>query len=404
MARPLTVLFNYVWEKGIYPDKWCEGIIQPLHKKGNRSEPDNYRKLTLMSCMGKIFESIVNRRLAFQCEVDDLHDHTQFGFTKGCRTSDNVFILNTLVSYSKSKKKPLYVTFIDFSKAFDFVNRPFLYYKLIKQGYGGRLLRIIRSLFSKSSARVRWEGQLGSKIDSTFGVLQGGIISPKLFNIFLADMNEYLDHTCGISINDTTFTHLLYADDLVLVSESADGMQILLNNLEAYCNKWHLLVNSQKSKVMIFNLKRNVNVANYKFSIGHEKLEVVDSYKYLGHVLSNSPDIHKLMYDHLLSQGQNAMHVLKEKIKSTFGYLPPSLSLKMFDTHVLPILEYDSEIWFQTKEIEILEKLQLKFLKNLLGVRSQTPTIAILADTGRFSLIYRQQATALKYWHRLKRK
>ena len=96
-------------------------MIQPLHKKGNRNEPDNYHKLTLMSCMGKIFESIVNRRLAFQCEADDLDDHTQFGFTKGCRTSDNVFILDTLVSYSKSRKKPLYVTFIDFSKAFDFV-------------------------------------------------------------------------------------------------------------------------------------------------------------------------------------------------------------------------------------------------------------------------------------------
>ena len=88
-------------------------------------------------------------------------------------------------------------------------------------------------------------------------------------------MNEYLDHTCGITIKGTTFTHLLYADDLVLVSESAAGMQILLNNLEAYCNKWHLLVNSQKSKVMIFNLKRNVNVANYEFLIGREKLHRV---------------------------------------------------------------------------------------------------------------------------------
>ena len=74
----------------------------------------------------------------------------------------------------------------------------------------------------------------------------------------------------------------------------------------------------------------------------------------------------------------------------------------MFDTHILPILEHNSEIWFRTKEIDILEKLKLKFLKNLLGIRSQTSTIAILAETGRFSLIYRQQASALKYWLRLK--
>ena len=90
------------------------------------------------------------------------------------------------------------------------------------------------------------------------------------------------------------------------------------------------------------------------------------------------------------------MHALKERIKSTVGYLPPKISLKMFDTHILPILDYNSEIWFPNKkEIDVLERIQLKFLKNLLGVRNQTSSVAVLADTGRFPLIYRQQATAI---------
>ena len=87
-----------------------------------------------MACMGKIFESIINKRLVFQSEATNIIDPYQFGFTKDCRTSDNVFILDTLISYQKSKRKLLYVTFIDFSKAFDFVNRTFLYYKMIKRG------------------------------------------------------------------------------------------------------------------------------------------------------------------------------------------------------------------------------------------------------------------------------
>ena len=74
----------------------------------------------------------------------------------------------------------------------------------------------------------------------------------------------------------------------------------------------------------------------------------------------------------------------------------------MFDTHILPILEYNSEIWFPVREIDVLERIQLKFLKNMLGVRNQTSTVAILADTGRFPLVYRQQASALKYWDRLR--
>ena len=215
LLHPLTTLYNYIWESGVYPDKWSEGIIQPLHKKGSIDEPDNYRKLTLMACMGKIFESIINKRLVFQSEATNIVDPYQFGFTKDCRTSDNVFILDTLISYQKSKRKPLYVTFIDFSKAFDFVNRTFLYYKMIKKGFGGKLVKIIESMFSKSSARVRWEGELGESIDSTHGVLQGGIVSPKLFNFYLSDMKDYFDQSCGITIDGDTYTHLLYADDLV---------------------------------------------------------------------------------------------------------------------------------------------------------------------------------------------
>ena len=103
------------------------------------------------------------------------------------------------------------------------------------------------------------------------------------------------------------------------------------------------------------------------------------------------------MYEHLAIQAQKAMYALKENTKFTAGYLPPKLSMKMFDTHILPILEYNSEIWFPEKQIDTLEKVQMKFLKNILGVRCQTSTIAILADTGRFLLFVRQQVSALKF-------
>jgi hypothetical protein len=108
LTDPLTILFNYIWDNGNYPDKWAEGIIQPLHKKGSQNEPDNYRKLTLMSCMGKVFESIVNKRLVFQEEATGIIDPHQFGFCKGCRTSDNVFIIDTLLSYytTDTRKDP----------------------------------------------------------------------------------------------------------------------------------------------------------------------------------------------------------------------------------------------------------------------------------------------------------
>ena len=128
----------------------------------------------------------------------------------------------------------------------------------------------------------------------------------------------------------------------------------------------------------------------------------VNSYKYLGHVLCNSKNVQKAIYEHPAIQAQKAMYALKENTKSTAGYLPPKLSMKMFDTHILPILEYNSEICFPEKQIDTLEKVQMKFLKNMLGVRCQTSTIAILADIWRFPLFVRQQVSALKFLNRLR--
>ena len=107
------------------------------------------------------------------------------------------------------------------------------------------------------------------------------------------------------------------------------------------------------------------------------------------------------MHDHIATQAQKAMHLLYDNIRKTVGHLSPPLILKMFDTHVLPILEYNNEIWFSSRKIDSIEKIQLQFLKNMLGVRRQTPSIGILADTGRFPLIIRQHLAAVKYLQRL---
>lgn len=402
LIEPLTTVFNYIWQNRVFPDKWSEGIIQPIHKKGSTEQVDNYRKVTLMASMGKIFEAILNQRLTFQCEAFQIEDPNQFGFCRDRRTSDNIFIIDTLISYQRSKKKSIFVSFIDFTKAFDFVNRDFLYYKLLKMGFGGNLLTLIISLFSKARSKVRWEGQLGRDIDSIYGVLQGGIISPKLFNLFISDIDEYLETECGISVLGNNYTHLVYADDLVLLSDTAEKMQQQLDNLKTYCRKWHLLVNVSKSKVMVFNNRYKNAVDNdMSFQFNGDEIEIVKSFKYLGHLLCNSRNIHALVHESLATKAQHAMHVLKSNIKFSVGFLSPWLAIRMFDSYVTPILDYNSEIWCTGREQTEIEKIQLKFLKNMLNVRQQTPSFSVLADTGRFPLCIKQKVAAMKYWYRL---
>ena len=104
--------------------------------------------------MGKFFNPILNARLYYKNEVLNLDDTCQFGFTPGASTADCVFILDTVIKYQKQNRKPLYLCFVDFTKAFDYINRNALYYKLMNQKIGNNMLNAIMSICDKAKARL----------------------------------------------------------------------------------------------------------------------------------------------------------------------------------------------------------------------------------------------------------
>ena len=398
LSTQFCLIFNHILDNGDYPRQWSEGLINALHKKGDPSNPDNYRKITINVAMAKIFDSILNARLYFKNDAMAIDDPFQFGFTPNRRTTDCVFVLDTVIKYQQSMKKPIFLCFVDFSKAFDYVNRNALYYKLQRQGIGRKMLNVIISMFKKANAKIYHEGNFGDPIDSVCGVLQGGILSPKLFNEFMSDFPQHLNKTDGIKIDNMFFTHLLYADDIVLMSDSPNGLQNSLKCLHDFCSKWHLIVNITKTKVMQINTRTPLPV---QFHYNKQDIENVDSYKYLGHVISNKKATHNKMSEYLCTQAQKALFALAGKTKAAIGYLPPTLALKMFDTYILPILEYNCMIWSKNNQNIELEKIQLAYLKVILGVRKQTSSLAVYAETGRFPLLIRQKVSTINYWSRL---
>ena len=131
-------LFNIVLNTGIIPDSWLLGIIKPMYKnKGNPQDPDNFRAITLISCLGKLFTSVINERLNFFSNELELISKNQAGFRKGHSTADNIFVLYALISLYLSFGKKLFCTFIDFRKAFDTVWRKGLWFKLQKSQIKG---------------------------------------------------------------------------------------------------------------------------------------------------------------------------------------------------------------------------------------------------------------------------
>ena len=393
----LYIVFNTILDRGEWPQQWAIGLISPVHKKNSINECDNYRKITVMPVLSKILESILNSRLIYKNKVQKMDDPYQFGFMNEAQTTDNIFILNTLIMQQRNRGQPLWVCFIDFTKAFDYVNRHALYYKLIKRGVNGKMLKLLMNMYTKAKCRVKWKNMIGNEIDSNFGVLQGGMMSPRLFTEFLTDLKNYLDNESGVQLGDDLINYILYADDMVLCSHSASGLQKLIDGLYEYCKKWHLIVSLAKTNVMVIGTCQTPR----NFTFGNEEIKITNEYKYLGTIISNDSYIFKKNLPNLATKSNNAIFALNSYIRNTLGQLQPNLALKMFDNQISPIMEYASEVWYRNKEVTNLEKVHLSYMKHALKTKMSTSTIALYAELGRFPISMKFKCRVINYWKRI---
>ena len=139
-----------------------------------------------------------------------------------------------------------------FKKAFDYVVRDVLWYKLIKAGVRGKILNVIQAMYNNIKSRVKFDNELSNDFVSYIGVRQGECLSPFLFSMYLNDLEkEFIEKGVdGLDIGMLKLYLLLYADDIVIFSASSEGLQYGLDVLSDYCSKWRL--NTDKTKVMIF--------------------------------------------------------------------------------------------------------------------------------------------------------
>ena len=155
-------------------------------------------------------------------------------------------------------------------------------YKLLKMGVDGSFLKVLENMDNNVYYCVKIDGVTPNVIPSKVGVKQGCVLSPLLFNLFLSDMPNIFNDICDpIHITDNTINCLMYADDLVLISQSANGLQNCLNALQSYCNKWCLTVNTKKTKVIIFN-QGGYKIKRFSFTFNNTVVEIVQQYTYLG--------------------------------------------------------------------------------------------------------------------------
>ena len=198
VSDDITELFNYIIENGDFPETWAEGLRNPIFKTRLKIETCNYRGIIVLQIFEKIFEIAAQKRLEFVSEAFRKTDRYNGGFLKGSRTTDNLFILSGLIERQLDTGQSLIVCNVDFTQAFDRVNRNILFYKIKKSGLTGRVIDTLQNLYTKTRFRVKCNREISDIVRENLGVNQGGNASPILFRKYLSDIKEYLDEYTGI--------------------------------------------------------------------------------------------------------------------------------------------------------------------------------------------------------------
>ena len=251
--------------------------------------------------------------------------------------------------------------------------------------------------------------KVGNKVTESFvanqGVKQGCILSPLLFNIFIADIVErFKTEDCRpLKIDESqNLSCLLWADDIILLSHSEEGLRNMLSALSSYVDENGMSINTKKTQCMIFNKTGKFIRRTYPMKNG--TIETTKSYKYLGFLFTPSGEIVSGLKD-LRDRALRAYHKLKNKMGIHFR-LHPCTTISLFDSLIKPILLYSSDFWgcLKMPKNNPIENLYMKFCKTLLGVQKQTSNIGVLLELGAVPIMFFGVKNCLKNWDRIHKK
>ena len=284
----LSMLFSAVMMHGYMPNMMMHSIISPIVKDKNKDLTDfnNYRGIALATASSKIFEFVLLNRYENLLNTNA----NQFGFKKRSGTEECVFALKEIINYYFDYSANVYACFVDFSKAFDRVDHVILFKKLIKRDIPLFVVRALSYWYSFQTFAMVWGDSISNSYTVSNGVRQGGILSPFFYNCYTDDLSSILNNSdIGCHIYELCINHLLYADDMCLLSCSIIGLQMILDIVSDYCKKHEIIINVSKTKCM--NFANTVAKENYgKVKIDGLNIDVVETFRYLGHFVHHQMD------------------------------------------------------------------------------------------------------------------
>ena len=421
LLLPLHEVLCQCWKEGAVPQDMRDAKIVTLYKnKGERSDCNNYRGISLLSIVGKVFARVILARL--QKLAERVYPESQCGFRAERSTVDMIFSLRQLQEKCREQQMPLYIAFIDLTKAFDLVSREGLFKILPKIGCPCKLQSLIESFHSNMQGIVQFNGNTSEPFNICSGVKQGCVLAPTLFGILFALL---LKHAFGTSregiylrtrsdgrlfnlarlkartkVHEALIRDMLFADDAAVATHTQHDLQLLMDHFSQACRDFGLTISLKKTNVLGQGTETPPAI-----TIDEYKLDVVDQFTYLGSTITNNLSL-DMEIDKRIGKAATTLARLTARVW-TNPKLTAKTKMAVYNACVVSTLLYGSETWTTyTRQERRLNTFHMRSLRRILGIswQDKVPNTEVLAQAGlpsMFTLLRQRRLRWLGHVHRM---
>ena len=363
----ITVLLNKLFLSSIYPQSWAIAKLFTIFKKGDKNLPSNYRGITIINCLAKLFDMILCKRLQLWFQPY----REQAGSQRGRGCLEHITTLRLITDFAAKRKIKLYIVFVDFAQAYDKVSRVVLFSILKRLGCGATMLLALIAMYKTTQSVIGT-----ALITASVGVRQGSPTSCLLFVLFVNDLIKIIRERCGPDGFLAWLHVMIFMDDTVILSTTRNGIKAKLGLLKEFCVTHGMKINVSKTKFMVIN--GNIEDKN-DLIIQDMCVKMCKYYVYLGSPFSSDGLTSSSIKINANLRMCQALKFVSFCLKN--NDVPFYVKNKVFHAAVMSSILYGCESWLNGN-IKPMEKLYNMCIKHLLGVRKNTTNTLCLVELG----------------------